>query len=79
MFCITLPELFRTRLSFVTGFAKSPGLISVETVQSKAVLGGPSGARGGAAGGGGVVVLVGGVFGAGGGGGGGGVGGVVLF
>ncbi len=80
LFYITVPELLRTRLSFVTGFAISPGLISVETVQSKAVLGGPSGASGGEAGGGGgegvVVEFFGGVFGAGGGDGGGGV---VLF
>ena len=62
LFCITPPVLFRIRLSLVMGFAISPGLISVDIVQSKFDFGAPSGTRAGGAGGGGesgVVLLTG--------------------
>ena len=64
LFSITPPVLLRIRLSSVIGFAISPGLISVDIVQSKLDLGGPSGTKAGATGGGGeggVVLLTGGV------------------
>ena len=79
LFSITPPVLFRIRLSLVIGFAISPGLISVDIVQSKLDFGAPSGTRAGGAGGGGdggVVLLTGGGLGLAGGGGGAGV---VLF
>lgn len=63
LFCITPPVLFKIRLSLVIGLAISPGLISVDMVQSKFDLGAPSGTRAGKAGGGGeggVVLLAGG-------------------
>ncbi len=51
MFYITPPVLFRIKLSLLIGFAISPGLISVDMVQSKFDFGAPSGARAGVVGG----------------------------
>ncbi len=62
LFYITPPELLRIRLSLVIGFAISPGLISVDIVQSNFDVGAPSGTRAGGAGvggEGGVVLLAG--------------------
>ena len=79
LFYITPPVLLRIRLSLVIGFAISPGLISVDIVQSKFDFGGPSGigaGRAGEGGEGGVVLFTGGGLGLAGGDGGTGV---VLF